>query len=101
MVIEHKRSSGELIDVLDRVLDKGIVIDASIRVALVGIDLVRMRARKIVVASIETCFRHNELRTAPSLLAGTPVVVGQSALSAKAAMIARPRPRARSKQRPA
>lgn len=99
MVFERKRSSGELIDVLDRVLDKGIVIDASIRVALFGIDLVRMPARKIVVASIETCFRHNELRTVPSLLAGTPVLVGQSASSAEAATISRSR--VRSNQRPA
>jgi gas vesicle structural protein len=42
-----------LMDVLDRVLDKGIVIDATVRVAVAGIDLVSVDA-KITVASIET-----------------------------------------------
>jgi gas vesicle structural protein len=42
-----------LIDVLDRVLDKGIVIDAWVRVSLAGVDLVTLEAR-ILVASFET-----------------------------------------------
>ena len=42
-----------MIDVLDHVLDKGIVIDAWVRVSLVGIDLITVEAR-IVVASIDT-----------------------------------------------
>jgi gas vesicle structural protein len=42
-----------LIDVLDRVLDKGIVIDAWMRVSLAGLDLVEVEAR-VVVASINT-----------------------------------------------
>jgi gas vesicle structural protein len=45
--------------VLDRVLDKGIVIDAYVRVSLVGIDLVSVEAR-IVVASVETYLRFAE-----------------------------------------
>ena len=48
-----------LIDVLDRVLDKGIVIDAWVRVSLVGIDLVTVEAR-VVVASIDTYLRYAE-----------------------------------------
>jgi len=48
-----------LIDVLDRVLDKGIVIDAWVRVALVGIELVTVEAR-IVVASIDTYLKYSE-----------------------------------------
>lgn len=40
-------------EVLDRVLDKGIVIDAWLRVSLVGIELVTIEAR-VVVASLET-----------------------------------------------
>jgi hypothetical protein len=48
-----------LIDVLDRVLDKGIVIDAWVRVSLVGIDLITVEAR-IVVASIDTYIRYSE-----------------------------------------
>ena len=42
-----------LIDVLDRVLDKGIVIDAWMRVMLLGVDLVTVEAR-VVIASIDT-----------------------------------------------
>ena len=39
--LRERASSGtSLIDVLDRVLDKGIVIDAWVRVSLVGIDLI-------------------------------------------------------------
>ena len=46
-----------LIGVLDRVLDKGIVIDAWVRLSLVGIDLVTVEAR-IVVASIATYLQY-------------------------------------------
>lgn len=42
-----------LVDILDRVLDKGIVIDATVRVSLVGIDLIGVDA-KITVASFRT-----------------------------------------------
>jgi predicted ester cyclase len=44
-------------EVLERVLEKGIVIDAWLRVSFVGIDLVSVEAR-VVVASIETYLRH-------------------------------------------
>jgi hypothetical protein len=47
-----------LIDVLDRVLDKGIVIDAWVRVSLVGIDLLSVEAR-VVVASIATYLQYS------------------------------------------
>ena len=57
MVIERASSNSSFIDVLDRVLDKGIVIDAWLRVSLVGIDLVTVEAR-VVVASIATYFSH-------------------------------------------
>src|SRR2546428_550582 len=52
------QSSG-LMDVLDRVLDKGIVIDAWVRVSLVGIDLITVEAR-VVVASIDTYLKYSE-----------------------------------------
>lgn len=48
-----EREGRSLIDILDRVLDKGIVIDAWVRVSLVGVDLVTVEAR-VIVASIET-----------------------------------------------
>jgi hypothetical protein len=53
VALEHPATSTSLIDVLDRVLDKGIVIDVWLRVAIVGIDLITIEAR-VVVASIET-----------------------------------------------
>src|SRR2546430_621650 len=54
----HGRSTG-LVEVLDRVLDKGIVIDAWVRVSLVGIDLITVEAR-VVVASIDTYLKYSE-----------------------------------------
>lgn len=55
-----ERASGALsfLDVLDRVLDKGIVIDWRMRVSLIGIDLVTVRGRA-VVASIDTYMKHS------------------------------------------
>jgi len=41
-----RRTGTSLIDVLDRVLDKGIVIDAWVRVSLVGIDLITRRGTR-------------------------------------------------------
>ena len=59
MPVERTTGGTSLIDVLDRVLDKGIVIDAWVRVSLVGIDLITVEAR-VVVASIETYLRYSE-----------------------------------------
>jgi len=46
-----------IFDLLDRVLDKGMVIDANISVSLVGIEIVVIRAR-IVAAGIDTFLRY-------------------------------------------
>lgn len=71
--MERERAGSSLIEVLDRVLDKGIVIDASVRVALVGVELLGVDAR-VVVASFETYLRHaDELASVD--LAARPVVV--------------------------
>ncbi len=59
MVVERHAGGTSLIDVLDRVLDKGIVIDAWVRISLVGIDLITVEAR-IVVASIDTYLKYAE-----------------------------------------
>ena len=59
MPVERAAGGTSLIDVLDRVLDKGIVIDAWVRVSLVGIDLITVEAR-VVVASIETYLKYSE-----------------------------------------
>jgi hypothetical protein len=59
MPVERSQGGTSLVDVLDRVLDKGIVIDAWVRVSLVGIDLITVEAR-IVVASIDTYLKYSE-----------------------------------------
>jgi len=72
MPVERASGGTSLIDVLDRVLDKGIVIDAWVRVSLVGIDLITVEAR-VVVASIDTYLKYSE-------------AVGQVASAAKPAI---------------
>ena len=57
-VIRSPSSSG-LADVLDILLDKGLVIDAFVRVSLVGIELITIDAR-IVIASVDTYLRFAE-----------------------------------------
>jgi hypothetical protein len=57
MAVERVSGGSSLIDVLDRVLDKGIVIDAWVRISLVGIDLITVEAR-VVVASIATYLKY-------------------------------------------
>src|SRR5438270_11912931 len=57
--VERAPGGTSLIDVLDRILDKGIVIDPWVRVSLVGIDLITVEAR-IVVASIDTYLKYSE-----------------------------------------
>jgi gas vesicle structural protein len=59
MPVERTTGGTSLIDVLDRVLDKGIVIDAWVRVSLVGIDLITVEAR-VIVASIDTYIKYSE-----------------------------------------
>jgi gas vesicle structural protein len=57
MPVERAPGGSSLIDVLDRILDKGIIIDAWVRISLVGIDLITVEAR-VVVASIDTYLRY-------------------------------------------
>ncbi|WP_433127555.1 gas vesicle protein GvpJ [Micromonospora sp. CA-240977] len=54
--LERVGSAGGLADVVETVLDKGVVIDAQVTVGVVGIPLVEINAR-VVVASIETYLR--------------------------------------------
>jgi hypothetical protein len=56
--LSRPQSSG-LADVLDTILDKGLVIDAYVRVSLVGIELLTIDAR-VVVASVDTYLRFAE-----------------------------------------
>ncbi len=52
-------ASNSLVEVLDRVLDKGIVVDVWARVSLVGIEILAVEAR-VVVASVETYLKYAE-----------------------------------------
>jgi len=51
--------SGSLYDVLELILDRGLVIDVFVRVSLVGIEILKIDAR-IVVASVDTYLRFAE-----------------------------------------
>jgi gas vesicle structural protein len=52
-------SPSSLADVIDTILDKGLVIDIYVRVSLVGIELITIDAR-IVIASVDTYLRFAE-----------------------------------------
>jgi len=55
----ERPTSSSLADVIDTILDKGLVIDAYVRVSLVGIELLTVDAR-VVVASVDTYLRFAE-----------------------------------------
>lgn len=59
MAVEKTMASSSLVEVVDRVLDKGVVIDAWARVSLVGIELLAIEAR-VVIASVETWLKYAE-----------------------------------------
>lgn len=59
MAVEKTIAGASLAEVLDRILDKGLIIDAWVRVSLVGIELVGIEAR-VVVASVETFLKYAE-----------------------------------------
>ncbi|MBI5971581.1 MAG: gas vesicle structural protein GvpA [Deltaproteobacteria bacterium] len=59
MAVEKTMASSSLVEVIDRILDKGVVIDAWARVSLVGIEILAIEAR-VVVASVETFLKYAE-----------------------------------------
>src|SRR5438093_1757104 len=73
--LQRAPSRGSLADVVDLILDKGLVIDAYIRVAVIGIELITIDAR-IVIASVDTYLRFaeavNRLDLTQTELAGLP-----------------------------
>ena len=95
MVLERTPGKSNLIDVLDRVIDKGIVIDAWMALSVAGIELVQVEAR-MIVASIQTYLKHADAVTqvTPGLLARMP----GGALQAHA-VARRPRTTAKSPRR--
>jgi hypothetical protein len=85
MAVDGARTSGNylqrapspsgLADVLDVILDKGLVIDAYVRVSVIGIEVLTIDAR-IVIASVDTYLRFaeavNRLDLAQTEVAGLP-----------------------------
>ena len=59
MAVEKAIASSSLAEVIDRILDKGIVIDAWVRVSLVGIEILAIEAR-VVVAGVDTFLKYAE-----------------------------------------
>ena len=78
MAVERVSGGSSLIDVLDRVLDKGIVIDAWVRISLVGIDLITVEAR-VVVASIDTYLKYADAVGMVGLVSRPQLVEGEQA----------------------
>jgi hypothetical protein len=76
MAVERISGGSSLIDVLDRVLDKGIVIDAWVRISLVGIDLITVEAR-VVVASIDTYLKYSEAVSQVAPISSRPSAVAE------------------------
>jgi len=59
MAIEKAMASSSLAEVIDRILDKGVVVDAWVRVSLVGIEILALEAR-VVVAGVDTFLKYAE-----------------------------------------
>ena len=66
MAVERVPGSSSLIDVLDRILDKGIVVDAWVRLSLVGIDVISEDSR-VVVSSNDTYLSYDGSASAAGL----------------------------------
>ena len=59
MAVQKTMNESSLAEVIDRILDKGIVIDAWVRVSLVGIEILAIEAR-VVIASVDTFLKYAE-----------------------------------------
>ena len=57
--VQKAIDSSSLAEVVDRILDKGIVVDAWARISLVGIEILAIEAR-VVVASVDTFLKYAE-----------------------------------------
>src|SRR5918911_665054 len=69
--VQRTAGSSSLAELLNIILDKGIVIDAWARVSVVGIEILTIEAR-VVVASVETYLRYAEAIGLTALAAAPP-----------------------------
>jgi hypothetical protein len=70
MGLDRIAASSNVIDILDHVLDKGIVVDAWLRVSIGGIDLITVEAR-MLVASLQTYISYADAVSHIPPMAGT------------------------------
>jgi hypothetical protein len=61
MAVEKTMGSTSLAEVIDRILDKGVVVDAWVRISLVGIEILAIETRA-VVAGVDTFLKYAEAR---------------------------------------
>jgi hypothetical protein len=77
--LQRAPSPSGLADVVELILDKGLVIDAYVRIAVIGIELITIDAR-IVIASVDTYLRFaeavNRLDLSETETAGLPELTG-------------------------
>jgi hypothetical protein len=73
--IQKSSGSASLAELLNVILDKGIVIDAWVRLSVIGIEILTLEAR-VVVASVETYLRYAEA-IGLTQLAAAPAAAGQ------------------------
>ncbi|OGO22414.1 MAG: gas vesicle synthesis protein GvpA [Chloroflexi bacterium RBG_16_50_9] len=59
MAVQTSMASSGLAEVLDRILDKGLVLDAWVRVSLLGLEILTIEAR-VVLAGVETYLKYAE-----------------------------------------
>ena len=59
MAVQTSMASSGLAEVLDRILDKGLVLDARVRVSLLGLEILTVEAR-VVLAGVETYLKYAE-----------------------------------------
>ena len=80
--LQRAPSPSGLADVVELILDKGLVIDAYVRIAVIGIELITIDAR-IVIASVDTYLRFaeavNRLDLTQTELAGLPELTEKGA----------------------
>lgn len=74
--VTKSTDSSSLAEVVDRILEKGIVIDAWAKVSLVGIELLAIEAR-VVIASVDTYLKYAKEIGLTAPVAGPPVQISE------------------------
>jgi hypothetical protein len=78
----ERQATPSTLDFLDRVLNKGIVIEYSSRVFLLGVDVLTTVDVRVIVASLDTHLKYGEALSSAGLIAGPMVPAYKRAVSA-------------------